>query len=117
VRQAALLDRFMCRRICSRNVAVCVYRVVQEALLRNVAHHAQFPQATIRLAANARELVLCVRDRGVGFDLAGKGRMGIGLESIRERARLIKARLTVCSRQGVGTRIVLRVPLRRGSQP
>ncbi len=100
----------------SRNVAVCVYRVAQEAL-RNVAHHAQCTRASVRLAADERELFLCVRDWGIGFDLAGKGKMGIGLESIRERARLIKARLTVRSRPGAGTKIVLRVPLHRRNQP
>ena len=90
--------------------------MAQEAL-RNVAYHAQCRQASVRLVANERELVLCVRDRGVGFDLAGRGKTGLGLESIRERARLIHARLTVRSRQGAGTRITLRVPLQRRSQP
>src|SRR5262249_26560958 len=100
----------------SRDMALCFYRVAQEAL-RNVAHHAQYPKASVRLVANERDLVLCVRDQGVGFDLAGRGKTGLGLESIRERARLIRARLTVRSRQGAGTRITLRAPLQRRSQP
>src|SRR5262249_42887377 len=99
-----------------RDVALCVYRVAQEAL-RNVAHHARCPQASVRLAANERELDLCVRDRGAGCDRVGSGKTGLGLESIRERARLIQARLTVRSRLGAGTRITLRVPLQRRSQP
>jgi signal transduction histidine kinase len=94
-----------------RDVALCFYRVAQEAL-RNVAHHAQCPSASVRLFADERELVLCVRDRGVGFDLARRGKTGLGLESIRERARLIQARLSVRSRPGAGTRVTLRVPLR-----
>src|SRR5262249_36839179 len=100
----------------SRDVALCFYRVAQEAL-RNVAHHAQCPQASVRLVATERELVLCVRDRGVGFDLAGRGRGGLGVERIRERARLIKARWTVRSRAGGGTKTTLRVPLPRRSPP
>jgi PAS domain S-box-containing protein len=99
-----------------RDVALCFYRVAQEAL-RNVAHHARCPHASVRLVADGRELVLCVRDRGVGFDLAGRGKTGLGLESIRERARLIQARLTVRSRPGKGTRITLRFPLERRGQP
>src|SRR5262249_59710899 len=74
----------------SRDVALCFYRVAQEAL-RNVAHHAQCRHASVRLVANERELVLCVRDRGVGFDLAGRGKAGIGPQSIRKRAPLIPA--------------------------
>jgi PAS domain S-box-containing protein len=98
-----------------RDVALCFYRVAQEAL-RNVARHAACPEASVRLVANEREMVLCVRDRGVGFDVGGMGKTGIGLESIRERARLIQARLTVRSRPGKGTRVTLRVPLQRRTQ-
>jgi PAS domain S-box-containing protein len=98
-----------------RDVALCFYRVAQEAL-RNIAHHAKCPRASVGLVANERGLVLCVRDRGIGFDLAGTGKTGLGLESIRERARLIRARLRIRSRPGAGTRITLRVPLQRRSQ-
>jgi PAS domain S-box-containing protein len=94
-----------------RDVALCFYRVAQEAL-RNVAHHAQCQRASVGLVANARGLVLCVRDRGIGFDLTAPGKTGLGLESIRERARLIQARLRVRSRPGVGTKITLSVPLK-----
>jgi PAS domain S-box-containing protein len=97
-----------------RDVALCVYRVAQEAL-RNVARHARCSQASVRLVANERGLVLCVRDRGVGFEVASRGKTGLGLESMRERARLIQARLTVRSRAAEGTQITMRVPL-QGSQ-
>ena len=97
-------------------MALCVYRVAQEAL-RNVAHHAHCPRASVGLVANERGLVLCVRDRGIGFDLTATGKTGLGLESIRERARLIQARLRVRSRPGVGTKITLSVPLPRRSPP
>jgi signal transduction histidine kinase len=96
-----------------RDLALCVYRVAQEAL-RNVVRHAHCPAASVRLVADERELVLCVRDRGVGFAVAARGKTGIGLESMRERARLIQARLTVRSGPGEGTRVTMRVPLHRG---
>jgi PAS domain S-box-containing protein len=95
-----------------RGVALCIYRVAQEAL-RNVAHHAQSPRASVGLVANERELVLRVRDWGAGFEVARRGRKGLGLESMRERARLILARLSVRSRPAEGTLITLRVPLNR----
>jgi PAS domain S-box-containing protein len=93
-----------------RDVALCFYRVAQEAL-RNVHRHAACPRASVRLVGNERELVLCVRDWGAGFNRAAGSRTGLGLESMRERARLIGARLTIRSRPGAGTRITLRVPL------
>jgi PAS domain S-box-containing protein len=95
-----------------RGVALCLYRVAQEAL-RNVARHAGSPLASVRVAGDERELVLTVRDRGVGFDMSVRRKSGLGLESMRERARLIRARLTVRSRPGAGTQITVRVPLHR----
>ncbi len=96
------------------DVALCVYRVAQESL-RNVARHAQCSRASVQLGGTRRALVLCVRDRGIGFEIAARGKAGLGLESMRERARLIRARLLIRSRPGKGTKITLRVPLHRNS--
>jgi PAS domain S-box-containing protein len=96
-------------------VALCLYRVAQEAL-RNVARHAGCSRASVRLIADERELVLSVRDRGAGFEVAASGKAGIGLESMRERARLIRARLTLRSQPGKGTLVTVRVPLHRSAE-
>jgi PAS domain S-box-containing protein len=98
-----------------RDVALCVYRVAQESL-RNIVRHSQSPSASVRISAARGELVLCVRDRGVGFEVTKQGKGGLGLESMRERARLLGARLAVRSRPGEGAKIVLRVPLEK-SEP
>jgi PAS domain S-box-containing protein len=95
-----------------RDVALCTYRVAQESL-RNIARHARAARASVRLIGTGGELVLCVRDRGIGFDVAARRERGLGLESMRERARLIRARLAVRSRPGEGTKVILRVPLGR----
>jgi two-component system, NarL family, sensor kinase len=96
----------------SREIALCVYRVTQEAL-RNIARHAKTQRASVRLVAKDRHLVLRVRDRGVGFDVAARGVRGLGLESMSERARLVGARFAVASRRGEGTTVTLQVRLQR----
>jgi two-component system sensor histidine kinase UhpB len=81
-----------------------VYRVAQEALT-NVIRHAGCTQAELTLRADDGEVVLEVRDRGVGFDPDGV--QATGVQGMRERALLIGARLDIDSRPGHGTSVRL----------
>src|SRR5205807_5785238 len=96
-----------------RDVALCVYRVAQEAL-RNLAKHAAVTEGWVTLGAPGTELVLRVQDKGVGFEPAGgHAQPGLGLSSMEERVRLIQAQLSVTSAPGRGTTVEVRVPLKR----
>jgi PAS domain S-box-containing protein len=95
------------------DVALCLYRVVQEGL-QNVARHSGAKDAKVQLTANEREICLVVSDKGCGFDAAKTMSGGsLGLVSMRERVRLVHGDITVRSRSGEGTRIEVRVPLGR----
>jgi two-component system NarL family sensor kinase len=94
-----------------RELASCLYRVAQESL-RNVAKHASAKNVWFALTSRDKTLTLSIADDGVGFNLeAAKGRGGLGLVSMEERARLVNAKLSIKSRPGHGTQIALRVPL------
>jgi signal transduction histidine kinase len=98
----------------SKDIALCVYRVAQEAL-RNIAKHAVVNEARVSLVASGPELVLRVEDHGAGFDPAGvRARPGLGLSSMEERVRLVGAELCVTSAPGRGTTVVVRIPLASG---
>ncbi len=93
-----------------KDVALCVYRVAQEAL-RNVVKHAGTDEARVSLVGSGRELVLTIQDRGVGFDAAGvRSRAGLGLSSMEERVRLVRAQISVDSEPGRGTTVTVRFP-------
>jgi PAS domain S-box-containing protein len=67
-------------------VALCLYRVAQEAL-RNVVAHAEASRAEVRLTCTGDNIEMMIVDDGKGFDVArelerGKG---LGLISIGER--------------------------------
>jgi signal transduction histidine kinase len=88
-------------------VAVNLYRVAQEGL-NNAARHAAARHITIRLAWEASNLVLMLRDDGQGFtvpdaleDLVAQGRFG--LAGMRERVELIGGTLALESTPGEGT--------------
>jgi two-component system sensor histidine kinase DegS len=85
-----------------------VLRIVQEAL-QNVRKHAAASE--VRIGLEKDDLV--VGDNGRGFDVMrlayGAGR-NFGLHFMRERAELMGTTVNIESRQGEGTRILLRLP-------
>jgi signal transduction histidine kinase len=69
-----------------------LYRMVQEAL-NNVARHARAKQVKMEVRAqNPADLVIEIRDDGVGFDGAIINKTGHGIANIRSRANLIGAK-------------------------
>jgi two-component system sensor histidine kinase UhpB len=87
---------------------IAVYRVAQEALA-NVARHSNASQVRVDLDTAGSALELRVRDDGKGFDSLRR-RKGLGLDGMAERARLVGGELTIESRPGGGTELVMRVP-------
>jgi PAS domain S-box-containing protein len=95
--------------------ALCVLRVVQEAL-HNVAKHSQATSVQVEVVQRDDELALSVIDDGVGFEVnKSRKTAGLGLVSMRERMYLIGGQLTIRSTPGKGTRIQGRVPLKKVS--
>jgi two-component system sensor histidine kinase DegS len=84
-----------------------ILRVVQEAL-QNVRKHSAASE--VRISLEQEHLIIV--DNGRGFDvmrLASASR-NFGLQFMRERAELMGSSLQIESRQGEGTRILLRIP-------
>lgn len=89
--------------------ALCLYRVLQEAL-QNVAKHSGAKRAEVELEARKNQLILRVNDNGVGFDLdLARFDSGLGLISIRERLNLVGGRLKLTSKVGSGTTLAASV--------
>jgi two-component system sensor histidine kinase UhpB len=95
-------------------VALCLYRVAQEAL-RNAARHASARTLSVSLHEGGGQLELVVADDGRGIDLAdARRRGGLGLVSLEERVRLAGGTLDVGARAGGGTEVRARVPASGG---
>ncbi|WP_100218279.1 sensor histidine kinase [Dyella japonica] len=92
------------------DVALCLYRVAQEAL-GNALKHARAKRITLVLRIDARQVDLDIRDDGKGFDLRATGRRGLGLMSIGERTRLLGGSYRLHSTPGQGTELGIRIPL------
>lgn len=94
-----------------QNVAVSLFRVLQEAL-QNAVKHSRSGHFEVRLSGIPGGIELNVSDAGVGFDpeAAMKSR-GLGLISMQERIKLVKGEFSIASQVNRGTTIHARVPL------
>ncbi|HET9978478.1 MAG TPA: PAS domain S-box protein [Burkholderiaceae bacterium] len=102
------------RAAVSTDVATCLYRVAQESLT-NVAKHSQATEVRIELETGGeRDLVLRVRDNGLGMALESRRKSdSFGLLGMEERLHRVGGRLEVHSLAGVGTTVEARVPMPR----
>jgi signal transduction histidine kinase len=97
-------------------VKEALYRIAQEAL-NNVVKHAQASQVMLQLQDRKGEIVLQVRDDGVGFDPDDAYLGHLGLHSMRERAAQLGSTLEIKSAPGQGTVVTVRVrPASAGEQ-
>jgi signal transduction histidine kinase len=93
------------------DVALCVYRIAQEAL-NNAIRHGKADSIELAFEQHGRTLKLVVRDDGRGFELARiEPGQSLGLASMRERVRLLDGTLEINSKPGEGTTVSAVVPL------
>lgn len=86
-----------------------LYRIAQEAL-NNALKHARASSVTVRIQPVNKQIELQVEDNGIGFDLdAVDCHQGMGLTSMRERARRLGGTLHIQTSPNKGTRVSVRV--------
>ena len=95
----------------SPDIDLVLYRVAQESLT-NVMRHAEATHAVVCLDWGDDRIVLRVEDDGRGFSNDG-GRSTAGLAGMRERAMLVGGDLSIESRPGEGTEVLLEIPIER----
>lgn len=93
-------------------IEVAAYRIVSEALT-NVVKHANAESCRITVDAD-RALSIDVVDDGVGIVPGGDGPLGVGLESMRERAAELGGECVVTPRVPRGTAVSVKLPIPLG---
>jgi signal transduction histidine kinase len=94
---------------------IAIFRIVQEAL-NNITKHAHAKDVFIKLEYRPKNVVVSVRDDGIGFDLdtvrlSRLRRPSLGLAGMQERAALVKGEVSIQSSPGQGTLVEARLPL------
>jgi signal transduction histidine kinase len=102
-------------KLLPKTVCLALFRIFQEGL-NNIVKHASASHIRVRFSKNGKQVELEIRDNGQGFqlppDLVKQIQINhFGLAGIKERADAIGGVLTISSEPGIGTSIMLVVPI------
>lgn len=106
-------------------IETILFRIIQETIV-NIARHAEARNVFVIFRRTGGVLQVEIEDDGVGFDLndaalqAGRDawdRKGLGILGMKERALLINGKIEVCSLPGLGTRVMVRIPVGDQEEP
>jgi two-component system sensor histidine kinase DegS len=88
-----------------------IFSLLQEGLT-NVYKHAQAQSVQVALCWSDRDLTLCIKDDGIGFDPTAPIQAGhYGITMMRERVRSLGGELRIQSAPGAGTELEFRIPV------
>jgi signal transduction histidine kinase len=94
-------------------IALCFYRVAQEAL-HNAAKHSGARHVVVAVSSNHSLFHMVITDDGKGFNQAETS-LGLGLASMRERLQMVGGQLLVQSKPGSGTELEAQAPSSQSS--
>ena len=104
-----------------QNTETAIFRIVQESLT-NIHRHSESSRANIRIALDASELVLTIRDTGKGISAAAlqssvqkRRNIGVGIQGMRERVRQLGGKIDIRAAEP-GTIVEVSLPISDESQ-
>jgi PAS domain S-box-containing protein len=87
---------------------IALFRIAQEAV-HNVTRHSRASLMTLELGWQGAQVRLRIADNGVGFDTSDPRTVGLGLNTMRDRASAAGGRLEIHSRSGL-TEVIAELP-------
>jgi two-component system, NarL family, sensor kinase len=92
-------------------VSTALFRIAQEGL-NNIVKYAEASSVNLHIIDKEDEVYLVLEDNGKGFDeRKSKSKGGMGLQNIRERAKLLNGSAEIHSTPGQGTVIEIHIPI------
>lgn len=96
-----------------KDIELAIYRCAQESIT-NAIRHAEASHVIINLSRTSYTISLEVIDNGKGFDYNSymdKPTKHLGLIGMQERVALLKGKMKIDSKIGVGTKILIEIPV------
>jgi PAS domain S-box-containing protein len=92
----------------NRDIELALYRITQEQI-RNINKYASPKNVFIDISCVQSNIVMTIKDDGVGFDMVTTKR-GIGLSNIRRRSEVFGGNLEIISSPGNGCKLIIQIP-------
>ncbi|RMA66271.1 sensor histidine kinase [Ulvibacter antarcticus] len=91
---------------------VNIYRIVQESL-SNIIKHAKAEASKVLVKKMTGNIVISIKDNGVGFDFTEKyeDKKSLGLKTLLERTKFLNGQMKVISRKENGTVLEFKFPI------
>jgi two-component system NarL family sensor kinase len=98
----------------NKDLDLFTYRIIQE-LVNNCIKHAQAQEIIVQINYLEGLMIITVEDDGNGFDFENTQYQGMGLKNVEYRAQYLKGKFSVESSPGVGTIMVVEIPINKKS--
>jgi signal transduction histidine kinase len=90
---------------------IIVYRIMQECI-NNIVKHSEANEVNVVIRKNVSSVEISIKDDGKGFEIANAGvKGGFGLKGMSERVNLLKGKIRIESKPGIGTTITITIPV------
>lgn len=86
---------------------IILFRMIQE-IINNIIRHAAANTIHLEARKEADGMVIKITDNGKGFEV-GKTSGGVGLQNLRNRAKMINADVVIESEPGNGTTVIISI--------
>lgn len=91
------------------SILVNLYRILQE-IFNNIIKHAKASEIQVEIYEDENELVMFVKDNGIGISVNSQQKEGIGLKNIKKRVENLKGEYQL-SGSSNGTVVSVRIPI------
>ncbi|WP_433744839.1 sensor histidine kinase [Falsibacillus pallidus] len=89
---------------------VALFRLIQESV-QNALKHAEAKEIHVKLEVRSNHVLVIVKDNGKGFDASMKKQGSFGIMGMKERVELLDGEISIDSKEGQGTLVIIQVPL------
>ncbi|NHM29977.1 sensor histidine kinase [Neobacillus terrae] len=89
---------------------VALFRLIQESV-QNALKHAEAKEIQVKLEICKEAITVTVKDDGKGFDKNERRSDSFGLIGMKERVDLLEGQITIDSKKGAGTLVMIQIPI------